>query len=259
MPAEDNSFRSLLNFRDPGGIAVGGDRRIRKGVLFRSANPDRIGRKDLSRLLDYGIRTIADLRAESEVSPKRKTIDKTERLVLALDFQQRTREMLKPVIRGRNSREKIADISNDLYLEILDAAGPAFREVLEVLSDNKRLPLLIHCQAGKDRTGIFIALIMKLLGADNEQITAEFLRSNDALLPSFRKHFLIRSILTLGYFPYNNLVFAVTVKRRNIESVLNRIDNHYGGIEGYVKYSGFNPSLISNIREKLLEENGLSK
>ena len=252
--SQNNNFKSLLNFRDLGGISVSGNSCLKEGIVFRSANPDRLSRADLIRLRSLNIRTVIDLRAPAELSKSYKPVDHTERLSLPLDFQQITRERLRPVIYRRDSESVISDISNEIYLEILDASGPVFRQVMETLASPERSPVLIHCQAGKDRTGIVIALLLLALGVERELIISDFMKSNEALLPYFRKMFIIRRIVTLGFFPYRNMLYAVEVKQRNIESVLDRIESRYGGIEGYLKYAGFDSSRLAEVRHTLLRE-----
>lgn len=251
--SQNIEFKSLLNFRDIGGIQAAGKSRIMEGVVFRSANPDRLERIDRDKLKAINIRTIIDLRATGEVRKGGISVDHSDRLSLPLDFQQATRERLRPVIYNRDSESVIADISNEIYLEILDASGPVIRQVLEVLADPARSPVLIHCQAGKDRTGIIIALILLAMGVKREFIIKDFMRSNEALLPYFKRMFLIRKIVSFGYFPYRNMLFAVEVKQRNIESVFDRIETHYGGIEGYLSYAGFDTSRLSEVRYALLK------
>lgn len=252
-PSGNIVFNSLLNFRDVGGIPAAGGQRLKEGILFRSANPDRLSKDDIEKLRSLNIRTIIDLRAPSEVSKRLISIDHAVKLSLPLDFQQATRERLKPVVFRKDSENLIADISNEIYLEILDASAPVFRQVLETLTSSDLSPALIHCQAGKDRTGIIVALVLLAMGVERKLIIDDFMKSNEALLPHFKRRFLIRRILTLGYFPYRNMLFAVSVRQRNIESVIDRIENHYGGIEGYARFAGFDISRLSEVNRVMLE------
>jgi protein-tyrosine phosphatase len=249
-----SNFKLLLNFRDLGGTPASDGKRIRKGLLFRSANPDKIAPSDRALLQELGIRTFIDLRAPSEVQNGTEQIDHSERISLPLDFQKVTRDRFKPVLKLKNSEPLIADISNDIYLEIVDACVPVFRQVIEILSDPARVPVHIHCQVGKDRTGIITALILMALGTGRDEIILDFMKSNAALRQSFKKHFLFRSILTFGYYPYRKLMFAVTLRQRNIESVVDRVNNHYGGIEAYLAASGCSPEILGNVRNFMLED-----
>ena len=245
------NIKSILNFRDIGGVPTMGSGIIRQGVIFRSANTDNISREDISRLRELNIRTIVDLRAQQEIKRHRKTIANTNTLSLPLDFQKTTRERIKPYLFKKGSEKILSDISNQLYQDILDASAPAFRQVIELLVSGEGSPILIHCFAGKDRTGIMVALILLALGADRQFIVDDFMKSNDALLPYFRKRLMIRKIITFGYFPSDVMLNVITVKQRNIDSIIDRVNNHYGGIEGYLSSTGFDISKLKELREKL--------
>jgi hypothetical protein len=65
--------------------------------------------------------------------------------------------------------------------------------------------------------------------------------------------FMIRKIITLGFFPYSRVIFAVRVKERNIISVIEMVMNRPGGIEGYIESAGFDTSLLEEFRKKIIE------
>ncbi len=247
----DVYLKSVLNFRDIGGMPAEKSKRIRKGIIFRSANPDRISKKDIARLDLLKICTIVDLRAPSEVKIRNGYLNHIDRLSLPLDFEQATRSKLKPLLFKKNSEALIDDVSNSLYIEILDATLPAARKVFELLLSPQGQSILIHCQAGKDRTGVMCALIHLAMGVDKQYIIDDYLKSNDALIPYFRKMLLKRKILYLGFLPAKAILYAITVRQRNIESVLDRVANHYGGIEGYLLAAGFDITRLSELRKKL--------
>lgn len=248
-----NKIKSVLNFRDIGGIPSANGTRIKAGIIYRSANPDRISRKDAIHLKELGIKTVIDLRARREVRKKRREIENADIISLPLDFEQKTRDKLLPYLRKKNSEAIIADISHDLYLEMLDATGPVMKTILDLLMSPGREPILIHCQAGKDRTGIVSALIQLLLGADRQTIVDEYMKSNDELLPFFRRMLLIRKIISFGFFPTDTILWAITVRKRNIESVIDRVENHHGGIEAYLGLAGLDRLQINKLKEMLIE------
>jgi protein-tyrosine phosphatase len=246
------SFEKILNFRDIGGITTGSGKKIKPGIIFRSANPDTISKKDIGKFNQLNIRTVIDLRARSEYLKRKRTLQNIDSISLPLDFQEITRNRLKPLLYKRGSENMISDVSNSLYIEMLDASLYVFRQVMETLLSPGRCPVLIHCQAGKDRTGIICALILLALGADRHLIIDDFMRSNEALLPFFKKTLLRRKILSLGLFPSERILFAVTVRQRNIESILDRIENHYGGINAYLMESGYNTNSLDELKRELL-------
>lgn len=249
---ENIVLHSVLNFRDIGGIRSEKGNLIRQGIIFRSANTDWISKRDIAKLHRLNIRTIIDLRAAYEIRKNKRAIDNIDYISLPLDFEQTTRERLKPFLYKKSSERIISEISKSLYLEILDAALPAVNKILEIILETEQCPVLIHCQAGKDRTGIICALILLALGIDRQSIIEDYLKSNEALLPFFKRKLLIRKVLTFGFFPSGTILFAITVRRQNIESVLERIENHYGGIEAYIKVSGFDTSRLPELKSILL-------
>ncbi len=248
------NIKSVRNFRDIGGIPLNGSGWVREGKIYRSATVDNINKEGITRLHELKIRTIIDLRASGEVKRFRRTIDNVATLSLPLDFRKITAERLKPYLYKKDSDEILADISNQLYLDMLDAAAPVLAEIIELLTSGEGSPVLIHCQAGKDRTGIITALLLLALGVDRKYILEDFLKSNDELLPYFRKLLIIRKIISFGFFPAKRMLRVVTVKQRNIDSVIDRIENHYGGIDRYLASAGFDIAKLKDFRKKFTKE-----
>jgi protein-tyrosine phosphatase len=244
----DIKLRSVLNFRD----IAGKDTFLKKGLIYRSANPDNISKEDMAKLARLGITTIIDLRGPSEIR-KRKSLDGINIINLPLDFQGKTRERLYPHFKIKNSEDKILEVSNTLYLEIAEASAPVLAEIIRIVGNTDSGAILIHCQAGKDRTGILVALIHLIAGTERRMIVEDFLRSNEELIPYFRKMFMLRKIITFGFFPYSTVIFAIEVRERNIVSVIDMVMGRPGGIEGYLGKTGIDTSLLEKFRNKLLD------
>lgn len=233
--AESNiSFKTILNFRDAGGLPTTDGKTVIKGMIFRSATPDNLSSREIKKLQTLDIKTIIDLRGPEEDGERTNRFDGIELVSLPLDFEGETRKRMMPYFYQKNSFEKIAEISAELYIEILDAAKNVFSQVVDILLMPERCPVLIHCKAGKDRTGIMIALIHMALDVRREAIIDNFMQSNKELIPFFRKRLLLRKILSFGFFPSEAIMFAVTVRQENIESVIDRVNNHYGGIASFL-------------------------
>lgn len=250
-PSEIN-FKSVLNFRDLGGIVSDGDKTIKNGMLFRSANLDHMSKEDFEKFESLNIKTIVDLRAPAEWKKRKNSLNNYEILSLPLDFQGATRERIKPYLYKKNVEPILADISNSLYLDILDAALPIFNQVMELLLSSDRSPILIHCQVGKDRTGIISALILMALGVKRELIIEDYMKSNDFLVPYFKRRLLRKKILSFGFYPSRAILYVVTLRQRNIESVLDKIKDQYGGIDSYLVNSGFDSKKLSELKKRLL-------
>jgi protein-tyrosine phosphatase len=248
----DIKLKSVLNFRDIAGPSSGYRSLIKNGLIYRSANLDKISSGDVAKLYDLGISTIVDLRGPSELKKNAKEISNIKILRLPLDFDGKTRKTLYPLFYQKNSEERILEVSRSLYLEIADAAAPVLGEVIDAILSPVNGAVLIHCQAGKDRTGIIVALIHLLAGTTKDRIISDYLRSNDELIPYFKRIMFIRKIISLGFFPYSRVISAIRVRRDNIEAVIERVLNHTGGIEGYLGKTGFDISKLKDLREKLI-------
>ena len=250
----DSGLKSVMNFRDAMDLPGNSGSKPKRGLIFRSASVDRISRKDIEQLKSLGIKTIIDLRAPHEYSKRKVFIPEMNRLSLPLDFEKVTRERLKPLIMKKNQEEAVQKVINELYIEILDAAKPVLNEIAKIILTSGKTPLLIHCRAGKDRTGIVCALLQMIAGAGRESIVENFMKSNDYLLPVFRKRLKLRKILSFGIFPSKEILDAITLRKENIEQVLERVENHYGGIKGYLSQAGFDLNEYEALRRKFTDD-----
>ncbi len=175
---------ALLNFRD---VADGlGDSPLPRGRLFRSAQPYHLDDADLALIRRAGIRTAIDLRYNHEQVPPdwQPAVDlglSVVRLPVADQILPSVHEQAPP-------RRHLADpdsipeghrVLAAFYRAIVDQAGGRLAEMITAVADGA--PVLLHCAAGKDRTGTTVALLLDLIGTNEEAIVADYLRTNDAL------------------------------------------------------------------------------
>jgi protein-tyrosine phosphatase len=246
-------IRSILNFRDAGGLTNSRGGKMRKGLIYRSANPDKISKEDLERLKLLGIKMIVDLRGPSEFSAGRAETPGIKRISLPLDFESATRKKLIPLITRHFNPEEINKVISDLYVELVEASKQVLPEVAGLILNAGNTPILIHCQAGKDRTGVLSALLQMIAGAGRDEIIKDYLASNDYLIPHFKQKLRIRKIFTLGFFPSDAVIHTVKQKHEDIQIVFDMVENHYGGINGYLSESGFDMSQLDKLKDVLTE------
>ncbi len=166
-----------FNFRDVGGYPTQGGRWIRPERLYRSDGPHALTAADEVTLRTLGLRTVIDLRTLDEVDTKPSFVSVLPDVIgyhlPLLDVVPDTDDL--PT--WTNPR-----VVADRYREMLDNGGDAISDALAILSEPDTYPVLIHCTAGKDRTGILAAIVLGLLDASDETILADYAASRPAMV-----------------------------------------------------------------------------
>lgn len=175
-------FTSINNFRDYGGYAVAGGGRLREGLLFRSAQHMGASAEDLERLGKIGMVTVIDLRGDKErlVAPCPRPEGFSARIVMVNDETAGLAPHIEAA-RQVNDPDSAAAAMRAGYAEM-----PFRPKLVEVMSGYFQAlagedgPSLIHCMAGKDRTGIAVALFHKAMGVHHDDMMADYMLTNQA-------------------------------------------------------------------------------
>ena len=181
--ASDRAIR-LLNFRDIGGVKCEVGRRVRRGRLFRSATPDFATPSDVALLERFGVRTVLDLRT----SPERVYLEPQAQNNPEVASNWTTRTPLKnfcihnvPMLTELWDPGMLASTTlrperflADRYLEMCEFGADMVAACFRTLADHRTTPVLVHCTAGKDRTGVLVALLLSSLGVSDESIADDY-------------------------------------------------------------------------------------
>lgn len=222
-------FAGIENFRDFGGT------RVRAGMLFRSGHLANATEGDISRLEALGIRTIIDLRRPSEQRQRPSRAISGVRTVTSDDGDRAEAPHLEFLRQGNTSDAAVEEFLLDYYRKL--PFEPQYRDLfgraLEALDQG---PILIHCTAGKDRTGILAALILVHLGAGWDEIVRDFLLTNSRMLrePHLTKaRDLSRSLL--GRDPTPAVMHAMLgVQERHLAATFEAICGRSGDVRRYL-------------------------
>lgn len=180
---ETSTDSASPNLRDLGGLEVAEGRTLREGIIFRSEAPGGLGGPSRSRLEASGIRLVCDLRGPRErvavpfawSDPDIFLIPDDERDGSATAPSRDPKLALDSLAdrSGGAAREFMADGYRSFPLTLAEPLRGFFGCLLE-----GRVPALIHCAAGKDRTGFCCAVLLSVLGSPWSVIEADYLRSN---------------------------------------------------------------------------------
>jgi protein-tyrosine phosphatase len=160
---------TYFNLRDLGGMTTGEGRTVRDGMLFRGASLHRLEPQHHELIAELEIATAIDLRTGEEVGHG--TYSSVGATVHHLPMFAATPTFEEPI-------EDPATALVDAYLWMLGQAGPAIGAALELLADPESYPAVVYCAAGKDRTGVLIAIVLELLGVGRDQIAGDYARSD---------------------------------------------------------------------------------
>jgi len=163
------------NFRDLGGYLGRDGRPVRWRLLFRADGLDRLTEIDLRHVGRLGLRTVIDLRTGNEVAKGRIAAGSD-------DIAWHHLPMLD-VLPPREDYDSWVgpDYVAEQYLAMAESGAPSIATFLGLLCRPDSYPVVYHCFAGKDRTGILSALVLGLLGVDDEDIIADYALSKLAM------------------------------------------------------------------------------
>lgn len=174
---------ALLNFRDVSGTGPGP---LLPGRLFRAAQPYYLDDADLAVVRQAGISTIVDLRElHEQVAPDWAPVEATGVRVVRVPVADQilpSADEDAPPLSARLQSASVPEghqILTDFYQAIVDRAGTRLAEMMTAVADGG--PVLLHCAAGKDRTGTTVALLLDLIGTDHEVIVVDYLLTNEAV------------------------------------------------------------------------------
>lgn len=234
-------LKSVNNFRDAGAYKNANGEEIRNGLLFRSGHLFNLNRSDSQYIKSLGIRTIIDLRTVNEARfrpDKMMFLNNIERIHIPIKVKKHNEKgffnQLFSFHFGEAKKYNFYDTSKEIYREFVTDFCSEFGKVIEIVSDKNKLPVLIHCSAGKDRTGFVIAIIQFLLGISEEDIFSEYLLTNKYMSEFKKEIYKQLFIFSLFGIPRERFLPLFEAEKEYLESAFIQINEEYGSIENYI-------------------------
>lgn len=242
------SVEGALNFREVAGLPAEGGRRIAAGRLFRSDTIQFLTPSDVTWLTqDVGLRTIIDLRLDYELEVEGfglpgSSVPTHHHLPFRVDGTQGSQDAT-PILQAD-------DPMVPHYLGYLRTMPESVTGIVRVLGAQESVPALIHCAAGKDRTGVAVAVVLSVAGVSQEYIAAEYSLNPDRI-PLVMEQ--LRSMKSYGDSidrlpPQAHLTDAEFMSR-----FLAAVDDIYGGVVPYLQRHGVTDDELQSLRDALTE------
>lgn len=229
-----------FNVRDVGGYPTP-DGPIAWGRLLRADALHRLDDEGRSRLTALGLRTVIDLRREVERDHRPDALDGMTFTALHL-----------PIL-GGDLVARFAELPTlaDVYTSIVDAEGRSLAAVVSALAEPDGLTAVVHCTAGKDRTGIVVAMVLDMLGVDDEIIAADYAASATLLRSGFE---LPRGTVSeMSDLPPEVVANLLGSPPELILGVLSAVRTSHGSVEQYLVAQGMAPTVPAQLRQALIQ------
>lgn len=270
------------NFRTIGGYRSSTDppRVVRRDLIYRSALPSRIEEPGIETLThELGVKTIFDLRSTVESQQLSSSMPHTAIPGVSvisvpvfpdIEWTEPTR-MQESWKLYTDPIDKVLGYSKGLvqgYQRIASVAGPVYASILRHLlsfdgRQEGRGAIVVHCTAGKDRTGVFTALVLKLCGVDHATIADEYSLTEQGM-GAWKEVILQRLLAEAKYNTQKNTEDQqrarraeaermMSARKENMAAFLHWLDDAHGGAEGYWRNTaGLTAEELDRIRELLL-------
>ncbi|KQM83143.1 tyrosine-protein phosphatase [Agromyces sp. Leaf222] len=230
------------NFRDVGGLPASTGT-VRDGVLFRSDGLYRIGDEGREQLRELGVGIIIDLRDEQEADRMPDDIDGLDVEVLRL-----------PVFEGSGASQGAAGISLEaLYDRIVTQHAPVVVDAVREIASAGDRAVLVHCTAGKDRTGVVIAIALLAVGVDREAVIEDYARTEGNLAGEW----LEEMIDLIGRYGVPDSPALRTLMggspREAIEGAIETVERAHGSAREYLLTSGLTLDELARLEQLLVD------
>ena len=236
-----------FNFRDLGGYATDEGRTISWRWLFRADGIHRLAGPDLDLVRSLGLRTVVDLRTFSELHEHGSF--PAQQLGVAYHHLPILESVWAPDAFGPS--DDAAAFLASRYSEMLAVGGPSIATALELLADPDNYPLVFHCAAGKDRTGVLAAVALDLVGVDDDDIVSDYALSRlgvDRMVEWVRTT-RPDALQAMSAQPQAFLEAPPAA----MELLLGAVRAEHGSMAGYVATLGITSDTLSALRAALLD------
>ncbi|AMK19873.1 MULTISPECIES: tyrosine-protein phosphatase [Sphingobium] len=162
------------NFRDIGGYRTQDGRTVAKGLVYRSGTMSELSDCDHAALDALGLQVICDFRSTRERNRRPSRLpDAATYEIWSRDHQMSAGDLTEAMQHADATPEKSRQLMIEAYHDLAYEQAPSYRELFQRLAYGT-LPLVFHCAAGKDRTGVAAALLLDLLGVSRDQVIEDY-------------------------------------------------------------------------------------
>lgn len=236
-------FTTTFNFRDVGGYPGHEGRTVRWRRLFRSDSLHRLDRGDTEAFAALGVRTVIDLRRPHEVARDGRVPEYTGLGYRHIHPEHQDWDQIP-----YEEKIGVARYLANRYHDLAEQGVAGISAAVGVIADEAAAPVVVHCVAGKDRTGVVCALTLSVLGVSDEDIATDYALSTEAA-ERFSEFLRTRKVrvheIPRPYFSSPAEAMLIFLKE---------LRERHGSAEGYLLAAGLKPEQLESLRTHLLAD-----
>ncbi len=266
-PVPSTLVTGALNFRDLGGYSTSQGQLVRRGLIYRSGELSRLTDADFRTLRAMQMAYVFDLRTDVERAVAKTSWrgDSPNIIPVPVGFHPDENPVttLKALLLKGTDPQHADETMRAITAKIAIDGALVIGQVLRALANNQE-PALIHCTAGKDRTGVVSAFLLTLLGVPMETVYEDYLKSNGSTpaemerLKSAAAH-AMRGVAPgvmapVSAIPIETIKVLMGVNRSYLDAAFAAVNDSHGSFENYVREGmKFTPTDQQTLKARLLE------
>jgi protein-tyrosine phosphatase len=250
------------NFRDIGGYETVDGRFVKWGLIYRTGILTYLTPADFAYLSQLDVRVVCDFRShqEKEQDPEQWIPNSSASLIalpIGADNRKSSSASLQQFAQGHPSTEQLRQRMLKAYSTFALQFSPEFAKVFAELRQ-EHLPLVYHCTGGKDRTGVFTALLLRVLGVPQQTILDDYLLTNKFLIlpddktPASQKQRAQMESMMKTFTPEQRQTL-IDAAPEYLDAAFAAIEQRYGSFDDYRREAlQLSDSDVSALRARLL-------
>jgi protein tyrosine/serine phosphatase len=228
----------LINLRDLGGLPTASGATTRPGRLLRSESPHTLSVSGLQELLDLGIGAVVDLRTTSEREQRPSPL-----------AEAGVHTLHAPIFTDDEDYPDHLSTAAEVYCWWLRERRNGVAAAMSAIADAPSAPVLVHCHAGKDRTGVVVALVLRLAGVSIDDIADDYAISGVQLAEMLARDRVTAIERGMDHVRVERLF---TVRREAMVQTMDCVDVEHGGAVSLMRAIGLDETRIDRLTTLLL-------
>jgi protein-tyrosine phosphatase len=243
--SRDLAWDGLLNARDLGGHRTADGDETRWGSIVRADSVRQLTDEGWKAVVDYGIRTIVDLRSEQELAadpPAELPVD-----AVHVSFFDDSPDVFEEVEAASVRAASHAEATREVYLIFLEHFRANVAAAIRAVGQAPEGGVVVHCHGGKDRTGLVTAFLLRLAGVSIGEIAADYAVSEERLRTRHEQWFATAA----DEAELARLHRIAATPESSMVEVMEELERRYGSIEGYLRAGGATDEDLERARARL--------